>query len=235
MRALVGCGLLCCVALLLTGCGEMPVANGGGSSKKQPKKVAATKPATKIEIDPNKYGSVQEALADVKKLAESGDPNAGHELLKTETWILRQGEKNVSMLAERVADNNENLAVRMTACRVLAKIGPAGRPAVLAATDSPKKELRVKAIESLGRIKPVERASLDKLIGLIDDKEYDIRKAALLGITSMGKEGAAATTRLMEKLNDTKEDETIRSLAKNALKAVDPRKGLMGADKERPK
>ena len=236
MRALVGCSLLFCVALLLTGCGDRPVANGsvGEAKKRQPKKAPPIKQVT-IDIDPNMYGSVSEALADVKRLAESGDAAAGNKLLKTETWIVRQGEKNVALLAERVADNNENLAIRMTACRVLAKIGPAGRPAVTAATDSPKKELRVKAIESLGRIKPVERASLDKLIALIDDKEYDVRKAALLGIKSMGKEGAAATTRLMEKLNDTKEDETIRSLAKDALKAVDPRKGLMGADKERPK
>ena len=114
---------------------------------------------------------------------------------------------------------------------ILAKLGPPGRPAVTAATDSPKKELRVKAIESLGRIKPVEKASLDKLMSLLDDKEYDIRKAALLGIKATEKEGAAATTRLMAVLNDTKEDETIRSLAKDALKSVDPRKGLMGADK----
>lgn len=234
MRALVGCCLLLGVTLLLTGCGERPVANGSTTNKKS-KKISPVKPAAKIDIDPNMYGSLTEALADVKRLAASGEASAGHELLKSETWIVRQGEKNVPQLAERVADNNEDLAVRMTACRVLAKLGPPGRPAVTAATDSPKKELRVKAIESLGRIKPVERASLDKLMALIDDKDYDIRKAALLGIKSTGKEGAAATTKLMEKLNDTSEDETIRSLAKDALKAVDPRKGLMGADKEKPK
>lgn len=233
MRALVvGC-LILQVAILLTGCGDMPVAKSNSSVKKKQKRPGAV-PSTKIEIDPNMYGSVPEALADVKRLVESGDVGAGHQLLKTETWIVRQGDKNVAMLAERVADDSEHIAIRMTACRVLCKLGPVGRPAVTAATDSPKKELRVKAIECLGRIKPVEKASLDKLISLIDDKEYDIRKAALLGIKATEKEGAAATTKLMAVLNNTSEDETIRSLAKDALKSVDPRKGLMGADKARP-
>jgi hypothetical protein len=35
----------------------------------------------------------------------------------------------------------------------------------------------------------------------------------------------------MKTLNNTNEDETVRSLAKDALKKVDPRKGLQGADK----
>ena len=230
MRALVCSFLFLSFLLLLVGCGEMPTAKS--DTKKKPKPPGA-KPATKVEIDPNRYASVPEALADVKRLVESGDANAGHEMLKTETWILRQGEQSVPLLAERVADNGENLAIRMTACRVLSKLGPPGLPAVTAATDSPKKELRVKAIECLGRIKPVQKASLDKLISLLDDKEYDIRKAALLGIKATGKEGAAATTKLMAVLNNTSEDETIRSLAKDALKSVDPRKGLMGADKQK--
>ncbi len=233
MRTLVFLGVILQLAVVLTGCGEMPAAKSDNGGSKKPKAKSATKPATKIEIDPNMYGSVPEALADVKRLVDSKDPKAPQTLLKTETWILRQGDKNVAMLAERVADNSENLAIRMTACRILAKLGAPGRPAVTAATDSSNKNLRVKALECLGRIKPVEKASVDKLIGLIDDKDYDIRKAALIGISATEKAGAAAVPKLMDTLNNTKEDETIRSLAKVALKSVDPRKGLMGADKER--
>lgn len=217
---------------VLTGCGERPVATAESGSKKKVKK-PATKPAAKIDIPENLYSSVPEALADAQRLVESKDPNAGHLLLKTETWIVRQGTSSVPLLAARVADDSENLYIRMTACRVLSKLGAPGRPAVTAATDSSKKELRVKAIECLGRIDPVEKASVDKLIALIDDKDYDVRKAALIGIAATKKDGSAATSKLMDTLNNTNEDETIRSLAKVALKAVDPRKGLMGADKER--
>lgn len=234
MRAWVSWLLLVQVTILftglLTGCGERPVAN---AEKGKPKKKPGTKPATKIDIPENMYGSVPEALADAKRLVETKDPNAGHLLLKTETWIVRQGNGNVPLLAARVADDGENLYIRMTACRVLSKLGAPGRPAVTAATSSSKKELRVKAIECLGRIDPVEKESVDKLIALIDDKDYDIRKAALLGLTATKKAGSAAVPKLMDTLNNVNEDETIRSLAKVALKAVDPRKGLMGADKER--
>jgi len=216
------------------GCGNIPAPKPQASSKKAKPKAPATKPAMKIEIDPNKYASIEEALADVKRIgANTSDPKAGQELRDTEVWIIRQGEKNVPILAARVADEGENLAVRMTACRALAKIGAAGRPAVTAATDSPKKELRIKAIESLGRIDPVDKASVDKLISLLDDKDNAVRRAALLGLTSTKKDGAKATSKLMLILNDVKEDETIRSMAKVALKEVDPRKGLMGADKAR--
>jgi HEAT repeat protein len=216
---------------VLSGCGERPVATAESNSKK--KKKPATKPATKIDIPDNLYSSVPEALADVSRLVASNDPNAGHLLLKTETWIVRQGPSNVPLLAERVADENESLHIRITACRVLSKLGAPGRAAVTKATESSKKELRVKAIECLGRINPVEKASVDRLISLLDDKDNDIRRAAILGLTATKEHGRAAVPKLMATLNNVNEDETIRSLAKVALKSVDPRKGLMGADKER--
>jgi HEAT repeat protein len=97
------------------------------------------------------------------------------------------------------------------------------------ATASEPKELRVKAIECLGRIKPTSKEIVDKVIGLIDDPDYEQRKAALGALASIGKPAAKAKDRLIEILNNAKEDETIRSLAKKALKEVDPRKGLMNA------
>ena len=79
-----------------------------------------------------------------------------------------------------------------------------------------------------------ELATLEHLLlALIDDKDNDIRRAAILGLTATKKDGSAAVPKLMDTLNNVNEDETIRSLAKVALKSVDPRKGLMGADKER--
>jgi HEAT repeat protein len=235
MRILAGMCVLLMLLIAGAGCGDMPVAQSAAQAKKKKAKAPGAKPAAKIEIDPNKYANLDEALADVARIAAtaSKDAGAGHELLKSETWIVRQGDKNVAALAARVADDSENLAVRMTACRVLSKLGAPGRPAVTSATDSPKKELRVKAIECLGRIDPVDKASVDKLIALLDDKDNDIRRAALLGLTATKQDGAKSTSKLMDILNDTKEDETIRSLAKVALKSVDPRKGLMGADKKR--
>jgi HEAT repeat protein len=235
MRILVGGCYLLVLILVCAGCGERPAANAQKPDKKKRKlEPPPSQPAPKFEIDANKYPSLDAALADVKAIAaRKNDPKAGQELLITETWIVRQGDKNVSALAERVADDGEDLAVRMTACRALSKLGAPGRAAVTAATDSPKKELRVKAIECLGRIDPVDKTSVDKLIVLLDDKDNDVRRAALLGLTATGKDGSKATNKLQNMLNDVKEDDRIRDLVKGALKAVDPRKGLMGADKSR--
>jgi len=97
------------------------------------------------------------------------------------------------------------------------------------ATMSEPLELRVKAIECLGRLKPTSKQIVEKVISLIDDKDYEQRKAAIGALASIGKPAAAAKDRLQAILNDTKEDETIRGLAKKALKEVDPRKGLMNA------
>ncbi|WP_425617932.1 HEAT repeat domain-containing protein [Anatilimnocola sp. NA78] len=237
MRTLAWVIVLVPLLFLFTGCGSRPVAtadNGGKVvKKKRPVAKNVPQPATKIDVPEDLYDSPAAALADVKRWVDSKDGNAGQALLKTEAWLIRRGDKIVPELTARVEDKNEDLAIRMTACRVLSKMGPVGRPAVLAATDSSPVQLRVKAIECLGRIKPADKASVDKLMTLLDDKEYDIRKAALLGIAATDKAGAPAVSKLMDMLNDTKEDETIRSLAKVALKKVDPRKGLMGADKER--
>ncbi|QDU26297.1 HEAT repeat protein [Anatilimnocola aggregata] len=237
MRTLVWVLLLLPSLFLVVGCGERPVATADSGAKSVKKKRPLAKnipqPATKIDVPEDLYDSPAAALADVKRWVDSKDSKAGQVLLKTEAWLIRRGDAIVPELTARVEDTSEDLAIRMTACRVLSKMGPVGRPAVLAAIDSSPQQLRVKAIESLGRIKPADKASVDKLIKLLDDKEYDIRKAALLGISATEKAGASATTRLMKLLNDTNEDETIRSLAKVALKKVDPRKGLMGADKEK--
>jgi len=238
MRTLAWVMVLVPLLVLVTGCGSRPVATGdngkvSGAKKKRPVVKNVPQPATKIDVPEDLYDSPSAALADVKRWVDSKDAKAGQELLKTEAWLIRRGDKIVPELTARVENTQEDLAIRMTACRVLSKLGAVGRPAVMAAVDSSPKQLRVKAIESLGRIKPADKASVDKLIKLLDDKDYEIRKAALLGIGATEKAGAPAVSKLMDILNDTKEDETIRSLAKVALKKVDPRKGLMGADKER--
>ena len=79
------------------------------------------------------------------------------------------------------------------------------------------------------RLKPSGKEIVAKVISLIDDPDFEQRKAAIGALASIGKPAGQAKDRLQAILNDTKEDETIHSLAKKALKEVDPRKGLMNA------
>jgi HEAT repeat protein len=216
-------GLIC----LLVGC-------GGQASGKAAKKATAKKPAVAAvslppppKVEQNAFASVAEAMAKVEELVKDQDEKTGQEMLKIEIWLQMQGDKIAPELAELIKDAGGSIASRITACRVVMKLGPAAAaPILLEATASEPLALRVKAIECLGRLKPSSREIVDKVISFIDDKEYDQRKAAIAALANIGKPAAAAKDRLQAMLNDVNEDETIRSLAKKALKEVDPRKGL---------
>ncbi len=228
------CLALATLMCFLVGCGGQA---SGKAAKKTSKKAVPKKPAETFvppppppKVDQNAFADVDDAMAKVEELVKDQDEKTGQELLKVETWLQMQGDKITPELAERIKDTGGSLPTRFTACRVLMKLGPAAAtPVLMEATASEPRELRVKAIECLGRLKPTSKQIVEKIISLIDDKDYEQRKAAIGALASIGKPAAAAKDRLQAILNDTKEDEMIRSLAKKALKEVDPRKGLMNA------
>lgn len=227
--------LLLCQLAFLAGCGGDSASGKGG--KKTSKKATAKKPAETFvppppppKVDQNAFASVDDAMTKVEELVKNQDEKTGKEMLIVETWLQMQGDKIAPELSAKIKDTSGPLPTRITACRVLMKLGPtSATPVLLEATASEPRELRVKAIECLGRLKPTSKEIVDKVIGLIDDPDFEQRKAALLALSAIGKPAAGAKDRLVAILNDTKEDETIRGLAKKALKEVDPRKGLMNA------
>lgn len=228
------CFALVALLCLLIGCGG-PV-ESGKAVKKTSQKTATKKSAETLipppppKVEQDAYASIDAAMATVEELVKDQDEKTGQELIKVETWLQMQGDKIAPQLAVKIKDASGPLPTRITACRVLMKLGPAAAaPVLLEATASEPRELRVKAIECLGRLKPTSQEIVDKVISLIDDSDYEQRKAALGALASIGKPAGQAKDRLLAILNNTQEDETIRSLAKNALKAVDPRKGLMNA------
>ncbi|MGI8979379.1 MAG: HEAT repeat domain-containing protein [Pirellulaceae bacterium] len=234
-KSFAACFAFAALLCFLVGCGGQ--ASSGKSAKKTSKKPAPKKPAEAFippplppKVDQDAFASVDAAMAAVEELVKDQDEKTGQELLKVETWLQMQGDKIAPELAARLQDTSGPLPTRITACRIVMKLGPsAAAPILMEATASEPRELRVKAIECLGRLKPTSKEIVEKIIRLIDDPEYEQRKAALGALASIGKPAGQAKDRLQAILNDTKEDETIRSLAKKALKAVDPRKGLMNA------
>jgi HEAT repeat protein len=215
-------------ALFAAGCGPAPITIEPVKKKPSVKKTT-TKPIALPTVAADAYPSIDAAMAEVETLSKSSDPDTGMRLLKIETWLNMQGEKSAPDLAARIKDPATGLATRLTACRVLARMGPVAQPTLLEAAAGEPKQLRLKAIESLGRVKPSSKEILDKLLALVDGDDFDTRKAALGAIEDIGTPAKSAVPKLVGILNDVNEDETIRSLAKAALKKVDPRKGLMGA------
>jgi HEAT repeat protein len=180
------------------------------------------------QVTQAEYASLDAAWADVETL--SSDPAGGQKLLRIERWLRMQGEKIAPQLVAKIEDPSAGLATRLTACRVLARLGPVATPTLLEATSGEPKQLRLKAIESLGRIEPPSKEIVTKLLALVDDEDFETRKAALAGLREVGPPARQAADKLQSLLNNPQEDDTIRSLAKAALKTVDPRTGLLKAE-----
>jgi HEAT repeat protein len=224
--------LLC----ILAGCGgqgtggkSAKVASKKGTLQKSPEKFIPPPPPPRVDQDA--YANVDAAMAAVEELVKYQDEKTGQELLKVETWLQMQGDKIAPELAAKLRDTAGPLPTRITACRIVMKLGPAAAtPVLMEALASEPRELRVKAIECLGRLKPTSKQIVEKVVSLIDDPDYEQRKAAIGALASIGQPAGQAKDRLQAILNDTKEDETIRSLAKKALKSVDPRQGLMNVN-----
>jgi HEAT repeat protein len=228
--------LLCACVLLPCGCGEMPAA----AAKKPAKKKAATTVAVRPVPQPPKveqsaFADVAAAMADVEKVSKLDPAEANTTLLRVETWLNMQGAKIAPELETLIKDKSAGLATRLTACRVLTRLGPVSVPTLLVAVDDETQQLRLKAIECLGRVKPTSAEVVSRLVALSNSEDYEIRKGAFRALAVVGPPVKEHDSQLVEKLmnvlNDAKEDETIRSLAHDALKKIDPRKGLMGLEK----
>jgi HEAT repeat protein len=221
-------------AILVAGCGQTPATTAKKSKNKTPANSVAKRPATpppKVEQDA--YASVDAAMAEVEELARTNDEDGSRKLLRIETWLDMQGAQIAPELTAMIKDPSVGLASRLTACRVLARQGPAAIPTLLEAADGEPQQLRRKAIESLGRVKPPSAEVIGKLVLLINDQDYEIRKSALSALARIGPPARQHDPKLVEKLtsmlNNVNEDETVRSLAKDVLKKIDPRRGLMDA------
>jgi HEAT repeat protein len=216
------------VIACLAGCGDRPVAAAKKSSS-HPTSVRPIEQGVKLPaVTQSEYASLEAAWADVEAL--SGDPAGGQKLLRIERWLDLQGDEVVAEFIAKIKDPSAGLATRLTACRALARRGPVGTQTLLEATDGQPRQLRLKAIESLSRIDPPSDEIVEKLVGLLDDEDFEIRKAALVGLREVGPPAQRASGKLQSLFNDPQEDETIRSLAKAALRAVDPRTGLMKSE-----
>lgn len=188
---------------------------------------ADTTSAHLLAADPPKFASVQEAMAVYDATANAKDPEAGKLRVQAEAWLTKQGAAITPQLAKILRDSKASQNVRMTACRQLAKRGAAARPPLLETIEKDTGLIRLRAIETLGKLEPADEASVKLLQKLMDDADVETRRAALTGISFQGKAAASAVPRLQQILNDTKEEEGLRELAKRALKSVDPRKGLI--------
>jgi hypothetical protein len=228
------------VATLLTaivGCGNVPKPASENKSKSKTKD--KEKPAAPKEepIDPNAFASYEEALAAIVAATAEQKPA---DMNKAERWLGLQGEKIAAKLSATVKDNGAPLAARISACRVLARIGPVATATLMEVSKKETKpdQLRQNGVQWMGVIKPTSKEIVDQLIALSNEstgtKELNqkIRVAALQALLKIGPDVKKLRPDYVETLQNTlnsqTEDDSIRGQAKLTLKSIEPRRGFSG-------
>lgn len=233
-------GLL--VGMLATaGCGEAPAPAPVANSSARPAsttKPAAPKPVAKppakpaakpaAKVDPRAYADPPQALAALATGIRNNDVAV---VSNVEAWFGLQGEAAANHLVGVVKNPDSDLELRLIACRALARVNPHGGTALLDCLTLEPEQLKLRVIESLSRVKPSSSAIVAKLRELANDGDTQSRRFALMGLARIGPPARAVAPDLQRILNDTSADEQLRGEAGKALKAVDPRKGLMGVAK----
>jgi hypothetical protein len=153
VRSAAAVSLLAILSLVLGGCGEMPAAANKPAPKPTATTSVAVRPAPQApKVDQSTYASVDAAMADVEKVTQLDPAEANATLLRVETWLNLQGARIAPELEALIKDANAGLATRLTACRVLTRLGPVSVPTLFAAAEDDIQQLRLKAIECLGRV-----------------------------------------------------------------------------------
>jgi len=225
-------------AMAAAGCGDATTpppdaaARPAATKPAAPKQSAKTsaKPATKpaAKVDPKAYADPPQALAALVAGIRNNDIAV---VSNAEAWFGLQGEPAAKHLAAIVRNPESDLELRLIACRALARVNPHGGTELLECLTLEPQQLKLRVIESLSRVKPSSSVIVAKLRELAMDGDVQSRRFALMGLARIGPPARGVAPDLQRILNDTAIDEQLRGEAGKALKAVDPRKGLMGVAK----
>jgi len=218
-------------SLFLIGCGETPPVS--------PKRKPAAQPTASRDVDPlietkpvevfaDEFPSVEAALTELQRATELPDgEEQNRAILRCQMWLALKPEETVPFVAQRAADPRQSLAMRIHACRILGGLGPTAIDPLLAiAEKADSSQLRRKALESLGRLKPHEPQPIQRLIALLDDADPQVQWQTIATLQQIGEPAQAAAEKLQH-LRQKHPDEHIRVSAGEALKKVDPRRTLV--------
>lgn len=220
--------ILCAAGATAPGCGPTRAASSKTTTSK-PKKHQPSAPKKldlkPVEVKADEFASIEAALTEldrVQELPNAEERNRGE--IRVQTWLAMQRDKAAPLIIARVKDPQQDIARRITACRILGKLGPSGTDTLIAvATHDDSSQLRRKAVETLGLIKPAEKKTIDALIALLDDANTQVQWQVIDALIKIGQSAKGAASKLNE-LRQTHADESIRVSAGEALKKVDPRK-----------
>lgn len=230
MRRLLPIALICS----LVGCGgstTAPTSNGTGNSAAQAseagaseKSQSATAAKPDYSVTATSYTDIPTAIDVLSTAAREEDIT---EIVRSERWLVMQGSAAIEPLGKIFGDEQADLAARIASSRVLRQLGPDAMDALRLGMNSSSQQIQLNAIKGLAYLKPTNDRIIRGMVILVDHDEQRIRQEAILGLAAIGPAAqSAAEERLIQLLNDTNENETLRDAAKRALKKVAPRRSF---------
>jgi HEAT repeat protein len=176
------------------------------------------------EVPDDAYGNVAAAL---DALCAAAVNEESEKVRAAESWLLRQGSRPLTPLARIVLDEDRELSHRIVACRVLRKMGAPAEPAWKKTLQCQSQQVRINAIRGLAALTPSDGATLDALAAILEESDDVLRCEAATALAKIGPSAAdACSDNLLAILNDPNEQKAVRDAAKQALKAVSPRRTL---------
>lgn len=200
--------------------------SNGSAAPTSPAPRPAPPPARKpVVVKQDAFPGVPQALAALNSAVKANDREG---VATAEGWFELQQTSAVPPLVAVVEDANADFELRLSACRALSRIGPPAAESLERLLSIEPQQLQLRAMESLSRIKPVRPSTVSIFRELLKPGEVRVRQVALECLGRIGPPAKDAVPDLVAILNDTNENETLRGEAKQALKVVEPRRGLMG-------
>jgi HEAT repeat protein len=197
-------------------------ATGGTAATPAPRPGAATASVPAKAQVRQSFATLDEALRVLRQSVAHEDRQQEQAV---STWIARQGPEAIPVLATDLGDGGADLGYRLAVCRTLGHLGPAAAGPLIEATRSAPELVRLKAVATLGVLRPAEEKTIDTLVLLLDHADMKMRCEAIRSLGQIGKPAEKATARLQAILNSQASD-TERGQASAALKKVAPRIGF---------
>ena len=145
-------------------------------------------------------------------------------------WLAAQGQPTIERMTATMNDPAADVADRLAACMVLGYIGDPARKELLAALSSDLFNVRARAAQELGEMRPLTKETIAALLTkLNEEQDSRVLVQVIMALGEIGEPAKAAAPKLLA-IRDGPDnyDDTLRNAAHAAIKKIDPRRDFTG-------
>ena len=165
------------------------------------------------------FASVNDALS---SLVDASASDNKKQQMAAYTWLCQQGPAAIDPVVATMNDESVSITARRHACRVLGHLGPEAAAPLIKASQSDNLALKLRAIETLPAIEPMQASVVQRLIQLLDHSNDQIKHTAIRSLGHIGPPAKASADKLNALRDNVELSETTRMEAGKSLKLIRP-------------